>query len=397
VVRHAHADRVEERVVHELEPAVAQPAREDRRQPVHALGDQLEAFATVVDRVHRGHHGEQHLRRADIRRGLLAADVLLAGLESEAQRRVAVGIDREADEAARQRALEPAADAHVGGVRAAEADRDAEALRRADDDIRPHLARRLEQHEREQVGRGAEQRALCMRRLGERLEIAHEATRARILREHAEAPARRQARGEVGLDDLDAERLGARLERGERLREEVEIDREAVGRGLRDASRDGHRLGGRGGLVEQRRVRERQPREVADHRLVVQERLEASLGDLRLVRRVGRVPGRILEHLAQHDLGRVRAVVAETDHRRHHPIAAPELAQLGQDVDLGQCLGQVQVAAQQDRRRHSGARELVERSVPEQCQQALLILGRGPDVTTREGDRALELGQPGHL
>ena len=118
VVGDAHADRVEEGVVHELEAAVAQPAREDRGQPVDAARDQLEALAAVVDGVHRGHHGQQHLRRADVGGGLLAADVLLARLQREPQRRVAVGIDREADEAARQRALEAAAHAHVGGVRA---------------------------------------------------------------------------------------------------------------------------------------------------------------------------------------------------------------------------------------------------------------------------------------
>ena len=141
VVRDAHADRVEERVVHELEAAVAQAARQDRRQPVDAPGDQLEALAAVVDGVHRGHHGQQHLRGADVGRGLLAADVLLARLQREPQGGIAVGVDRDADQAARERALEPAAHAHVGGVRAAEADRDAEALRRADDDVGAHLAR----------------------------------------------------------------------------------------------------------------------------------------------------------------------------------------------------------------------------------------------------------------
>ena len=108
VVRDAHADRVEEGVVHELEAAVAQPAREDRGQPVDALRDQLEPLAAVVDGVHRGHHRQQHLRRADVGGRLLAADVLLARLQREPQRRVAVGVDREADEAARAaRARDP--------------------------------------------------------------------------------------------------------------------------------------------------------------------------------------------------------------------------------------------------------------------------------------------------
>ena len=144
-------------------PPSRRPLGQDRRQPVDAAGDQLEALAAVVDGVHRGHHGQQHLRRADVGGRLLAADVLLARLQREPQRRIAVGVDRDADEAARQRALEPGAHAHVGGVRAAEADRDAEALRRADDDVGAHLARRLEQHEREQVGGDAGERARRVR------------------------------------------------------------------------------------------------------------------------------------------------------------------------------------------------------------------------------------------
>jgi cell surface protein SprA len=43
----------------------------------------------VVDRVHRRDHRQQHLRSADVGRGLLAADVLLAGLQRQAQRRLA--------------------------------------------------------------------------------------------------------------------------------------------------------------------------------------------------------------------------------------------------------------------------------------------------------------------
>ena len=89
----------------------------------------------VVDRVHRRHDGEQHLRGADVRRRLLAADVLLARLQREPVGGVARGILRDADEAAGQLALEARAHGHVAGVRTAEAHRHAEALRRADGDV----------------------------------------------------------------------------------------------------------------------------------------------------------------------------------------------------------------------------------------------------------------------
>ena len=51
---------------------------------MHALGDGLQTFRPVIHRIHARDDSEQHLRGADVRRGLLAADVLLARLESEA-------------------------------------------------------------------------------------------------------------------------------------------------------------------------------------------------------------------------------------------------------------------------------------------------------------------------
>ena len=47
-----------------------------------------------------------------------------------------------------------------------------------------------------------------------------------------------------------------------------------------------------------RGVRGGEPGQVGDHRLEVEQRLEPALADLRLVRRVGRVPGGVLQHVA---------------------------------------------------------------------------------------------------
>ena len=59
-----------------------------------------------------------------------------------------------------------------------------------------------------------------------------------------------------------------------------------------------HRFGCGGGFIEQRRVGQIKAGEVADHRLEVEQRLQATLADLGLVRRVGRVPGRVLQDVA---------------------------------------------------------------------------------------------------
>ena len=112
----------------------------------------LQALGAVVDGVHRRDDGEQHLGGADVGGRLVAADVLLAGLQGQAVGRSALGVDRDADQATGQVPLETGGHRHEAGVRAAVEERYAEALRGADDDVGTHRAGRLEQGEREQVG-----------------------------------------------------------------------------------------------------------------------------------------------------------------------------------------------------------------------------------------------------
>ena len=110
-----------------------------------------------------------------------------------------------------------------------------------------------------------------------------------------------------------------------------------------------HRLGGRGALVEQRGVGHVERRQVAHHRLEVQERLETTLGDLRLVRRVRGVPGRVLEDVpADHRRGD-RVVVAESDHRRHDAVPPGQRAQRVERLGFGSARRQRQGSGVADR------------------------------------------------
>ena len=63
-----------------------------------------------------------------------------------------------------------------------------------------------------------------------------------------------------------------------------------------------------------------------DHRLEVQQRLEPALADLRLVRRVRGVPGRVLQHVAADHRRGERAVVAQADHRARDGVRRPSRA-----------------------------------------------------------------------
>ena len=128
-----------------------------------ALGDPAQPVRAVVDGVAGGDDGEQHLRRADVRGGLLAADVLLAGLQRQPQRGVAVGVAGQADEPAGQLAGELVAHREVAGVRPAEPERHPEALGGADGGVGAELAGRGEQGQRQQVGGHGDQRAALVR------------------------------------------------------------------------------------------------------------------------------------------------------------------------------------------------------------------------------------------
>ena len=90
--RHPHGHRVEERPVHHLEARATGGRGHDAGEAVGALGDGREAVGAVVHRVHAGDDGEQHLGGADVRRGLLAADVLLTGLQRQPVRDGPVGV-----------------------------------------------------------------------------------------------------------------------------------------------------------------------------------------------------------------------------------------------------------------------------------------------------------------
>jgi hypothetical protein len=76
------------------------------------------------------------------------------------------------------------------------------------------------------------------------------------------------------------------------------VDEERLCLGLRGALRQRHGFRRSGGLVEQRGVGDIEPGEIADHGLEVEQGFQPALADLGLIRRIGGVPGRILQDVA---------------------------------------------------------------------------------------------------
>ena len=298
---HPRHHGVDERAVQHLDTGLPQRGGEHDGAPVGPLRDRAQTVRPVVDGVHRGDDGEQHLGGADVGRRLVAPDVLFAGLQRESVGGPALRVDGHADQPARQVALEARRHRHVAGVRTAVEERYAEALRGSDHHVGAQLTGRLEESECQQVRRHDELGALGRDVLGELTRVEDPSGGPGVLQEHATHVPSRDALGEIGHDDLDAHRLGAGADHLDGLRQRVGVDHERARRLRAGSAYQGHRLGGSGPLVEQGCVGGRQPGQVTDHRLEVEQRLEPALRDLRLIGRVRRVPARVLEDVASDD------------------------------------------------------------------------------------------------
>ena len=363
---------------------IAQCRGQDRGATVNAPCDRGQPVRTVIGGVHGRGHGQQDLRRADVAGRLLAADVLLTSLQREPVGRLAVDVHRHPDQPAGQLALQRVADRDVARVRPAEPQRHAEPLGGAHRDVRARLTGWPEQGQREQVGGHRGQRAPGVCRLYQRRGIAQDSGGAGERQQDAEQvrlPGDRLGRHRLD-DEMNAEGLGAGAQHGQGLRQAVGIRQEHM-TPLSGPSGQRHRLGRGSGLIQQRRAGPRQCGQVGDHGLEVQQRLEAALGDLRLVRGIGGVPGRVLQHVAADDRRGDRVVVAEADHRGQHLVPAGHPAQLGQGLGLGQRLRQAQVRGRCPLGQRGGG-ELVERGISQAAEHVLLLGGRRADVANSE-------------
>ena len=380
-------------------PPARSPAASDRRHPVAALRDRAQPVGTVVDGVAGGDDGEQDLRRADVAGRLLPADVLLAGLQRQPQRRVAVGVAGQADEPARKLPGERLAHRQVARVRPAEAQRHPEALGGADDGVRPQLAGRGQQRQRQQVRGHGDQAAAPVHLLDQRRRVAHHPGRPRVRQQQPEQLAVGQARrdGPRSATTSSMPSGSARVRSTSRVCGSVSASTTkravfafparrssviASAAAVASSSSDALAIGQAG--------------EVRDHGLEVQQRLQPALADLGLVGRVGGVPGRVLEDVAPDHRRGDRAAVAQPDHRDGDRVAPGERAQLGQRLGLGRGRRQGRggvVVPVADRRGQRPVGQLVERGDADGGQHGRELVRARPDVPVDERHAALELVQ----
>ena len=123
-----------------------QPRGQGAAQGQQPLGDGGQTIGAVVHGIEAGHHSQEHLGRTDVAGGLVAADVLLAGLEGQAQGALAFRIEGLTHQATRNLALKGLGGGKERRVGAPKTHGHPKTLGAAHGDIRPQLPHRLEQH-----------------------------------------------------------------------------------------------------------------------------------------------------------------------------------------------------------------------------------------------------------
>ncbi len=101
-----------------------------------------------------------------------------------------------------------------------------------------------------------------------------------------------------------------------------------LSRPLTTRARQGHRFRGRGRFVEHGSVGDVHRGQVGDHGLEIDQRLQPALRDLRLIRRVGGVPARVLENVPLNDRRRDAIGITGADERARDLVAKRNRAQL---------------------------------------------------------------------
>ncbi len=336
----------------------------------------------------------ERLGGADVVRRLFAADVLLAGLQREDETAPTVDVDRLAGDPPGHAADLLLGRAEEAERRAAVVEAVAERLPLPDGDVDAAVAGGAKDPERDRVAGGDEECAGRVGDLGDSLEVLDAAEEARVLDDHGrglvvDGGSERLEIGhpavERNLGHLGRVALGVRAQGLAAVWMQAGRDDEAaaLGRADRQVAGGGDR---RGALVEAG-ARQRQSGQLGHRRLELEHRLQAALGDLGLVGRVGRQELGAGDDRVD-DRRRVVVVHAgaeEADLRLGIGVARRERAHPLVDLGLAEAVGQVESTVEPDVR--GDVEELLDRGDADRVEHlATLVAGdRGVAAHPRAG------------
>ena len=110
------------------------------------VSHRLQPFRAVMNGIKRRHHSQQHLGRTNVARGFVASNVLLAGLQGQPKRWLAIRIARLAHNPAGHLAAKRIASGKKRGMGAASTHRHTKTLGAANSDVGTELTNRCQQH-----------------------------------------------------------------------------------------------------------------------------------------------------------------------------------------------------------------------------------------------------------
>jgi hypothetical protein len=183
----------------------------------------------------------------------------------------------------------------------------------------------------------------------------------------------------IAHDHLDPQGLGAGLHDFDGLRMAGLRDKKDAA--LRaDILAQVHRLGGGGGLVEQGSIGDGQAGQLARHGLEIEQRLQASLGNLRLIGRVLGVPARIFQQIPLNDRRGDAIGITHANERAKDLVFPRDGAQFVQRVKFPQTGRDLERFGQTDGRRHDRVHQAVEAGEAQLVQHLRRFTGAGTDV-----------------
>ena len=339
---------------------------------MNAVGNAFHAFRAVVYGVHTGQVRQQCLCGTNIGCRFFAADVLLACGQRHAQRGFARCVFGYADDAARSGTFELVFKREISSVRTTEAHRHTEALGVTQSNIRAQFSRRLQQNQAHDIGCNGHDCTFCFQTADNVLQVLHVAVFADVLEQRAEVFAFIRL-GKIADHQLETEIFGAGFHHVQSLRINALVHEETLGFHFAHAVRHRHRFRRGSCLVQQRRACHRETGQIDTHLLEVQQSFQTTLGNFRLIRRVGGVPTRIFQYVAQNHVRHAGRVIAQADIGLIDHVFRRDAFQFRQRVRLGQSLGQIEFGRHTDALRHGIADKFVHALLAERFQKRSLV------------------------
>ena len=155
---------------------------------------------------------------ADVTRGFVSTDMLLASLESETISGATMGIFTHPNQPPWHQALKRIPHRHVGGVGAAETERHAKALSGADGDVGTEFTGRAQECEGKNIGGDNRQSADRVSAFNDRGVVEDRAGGVGVLEHNGERNGAKVKSRLVADENGDPERFGSSLEHGNGLR-----------------------------------------------------------------------------------------------------------------------------------------------------------------------------------